>query len=133
VIHVARLVQFASALLLAYGTSYGPRPSNLVFVIGLALVLLMTVAIFERERNALRAIGPAVLGFAILFAVSGFPFLGRPVCATDGLSGFASSSSPVVACDGAGSRAMTIGAIAVVSVALVAAAADWRRSSGTTA
>jgi hypothetical protein len=133
VIHLARLVQFASALLLAYGTSYGPGPSNRVFVYGVALTALMTIAIFSRERRWLRAVWPALLGFAILFAVSGFPFLGRPVCETDGLSGFASSSSPVVACAGAGSQAMTITAIALVGVALVAAVVDWRRSSVTTA
>ena len=132
-IHVAHLVQFASALLLAYGTSYGPQLSNRVFLTGAALVALMTIAIFRRERNWLRAIWPAVLGFAILFAVSGFPFLGRPVCESDGLSGFASSSSPVVACAGAGSQAVTIAAIALVGVALVAAVVDWRRSSVTTA
>ena len=132
-IHVARLVQFASALLLAYGTSYGPQLSNRVFLTGAALVALMTIAIFSRERNWLRAIWPAVLGFAILFAVSGFPFLGRPVCESDGLSGFASSSSPVVACAGAGSQAVTIAAIALVGVALVAAVVDWRRSFVTTA
>ena len=132
-IHVARLVQFASALLLAYGTSYGPQLSNRVFLTGAALVALITIAIFRRERNWLRAIWPAVLGFAILFAVSGFPFLGRPVCETDGLSGSASSSSPLVACDGAGSRAITIAAIVLVGVALVAAVVDWRRSSVTTA
>jgi len=133
VIHVARLVQFVSALLLAYGTSYGPQLNNRVFLTGAALVALMTIAIFSRERNWLRAIWPAVLGFAILFAVSGFPFLGRPVCESDGLSGFASSSSPVVACAGAGSQAMTIAAIGLVGVALVAAVVDWRRSSVTTA
>jgi hypothetical protein len=133
VIHLARLAQFASALLLAYGTSYGPRPGNLVFLTGAVLVALTTIAIFSRERNWLRAIWPALLGFAILFAVSGFPFLGRPVCATEGLSGFASSSSPVVACAGAGSQAMTIAAIALVGVALVAAVADRRRSSVSTA
>src|SRR6266566_3677429 len=55
-----RLVQFASALLLAYGTSYGPRPNNLVFVSGVALTTLMTIAIFSRERNSLRAVWPAV-------------------------------------------------------------------------
>ena len=132
-IHVARLVQFASALLLAYGTSYGPQLSNRVFLTGAVLVALMTIAIFRRERNWLRAIWPAVLGFAILFAVSGFPFLGRPVCESDGLSGFASSSSPVVACAGAGSPAVTIAAIAVFGVALVAAVVDWRRSFVTTA
>ena len=96
-IHLARLVQFASALLLAYGTSYGPRPNNLVFVYGVALTTLMTIAIFSRERNSLRAVWPAVLGFGLLFVISGFPFLGRPVCETDGLSGSASSSSPTVA------------------------------------
>ena len=131
-IHLARLVQFASALLLAYGTSYGPRLNNLVFVCGVALTTLMTIAIFSRERNSLRAVWPAVLGFALLFVISGLPFLGRPVCATDGLSGFASSSSPVVACAGAGSQAITIAAIAL-GVAVVAAAVDWRRSSVTTA
>ena len=119
-IHLARLVQFASALLLAYGTSYGPRPNNLVFVYGVALTTLMSIAIFSRERNSLRAVWPAVLGFALLFVISGFPFLG--------LSGFGSSSSPVVACAGAGSQAITIAAIALVCVAVVAAAVDWRRS-----
>ena len=59
--------------------------------------------------------------------------MAAPVCETDGLSGFASSSSPVVACAGAGSQAMTIAAIALVGVALVAAVFDWRRSSVTTA
>ncbi len=132
-IHLARVVQFASALLLAYGTSYGPRSSNLVFLNGAALTALMTIAIFSRERNWLRAIWPAVLGFAVLFAASGFPFLGRPVCETDGLSGFASSSSSVVACAGAGLQAMTFAAIALVGVALVAAVVDWRRSSITSA
>ena len=132
-IHLARLVQFASALLLAYGTSYGPRLNNLVFVYGVALTTLMTIAIFSRERNSLRAVWPAVLGFALLFVISGLPFLGRPVCESDGLSGFASSSSPVVACAGAGSQAITIAAIALVGVAVVAAAVDWRRSSVTTA
>ena len=93
----------------------------------------MTIAIFSRERNSLRAVWPAVLGFGLLFVISGFPFLGRPVCETDGLSGSASSSSPVVACAGAGSQAITIAAIALVGVAVVAAAVDWRRSSVTTA
>jgi len=133
VIHLARLVQFASALLLAYGTSYGPRPNNLVFVYGVALTTLMSIAIFSRERNSLRAVWPAVLGFALLFVISGLPFLGRPICSTDGLSGFGSSSTPVVACAGAGSQAITIAAIALVGVAVVAAAVDWRRSSVTTA
>jgi hypothetical protein len=129
VILLARVVQFASALLLAYGTSYGPRVSNRVFVFGAALTALMTIAIFSRERNWLRAIWPAVLGFAILFAVSGFPFLGRPVCDTDGLSGSGSSDRPSVACAGSGSQTITIAAIALVGAALVAAVVDWRRSS----
>jgi len=133
VIFLARVVQFASALLFAYGTSYGPRLSNLVFVFGAALTALMTIAIFSREGNWLRAIWPAVLGFAVLFAVSGFPFLGRPVCETDGLSGFGSSDTPLVACAGSGSHAITIGAIVLVGAALVAAVVDWRRSSVTTA
>lgn len=125
---LARLVQFASALLLAYGTSYGPRLSNRVFVFGAALTALMTIAILSRERNWLRAMWPAVLGFAILFAVSGFPFLGRPVCDTDGLSGSGSSDRPSVACAGSGSQAITMVAIALVGAALVAAVVDWRRS-----
>jgi len=89
----------------------------------------MTIAIFSRERNWLRAIWPAVLGFAILFAVSGSPFLGRPVCDTDGLSGSGSSDRPSVACAGSGSQTITIAAIALVGAALVAAVVDWRRSS----
>ena len=129
----ARVVQFASALLLAYGTSYGPRLGNRVFLFGAALTALMTIAIFNRERNWLRAIWPAVLGFAILFAVSGFPFLGRPVCETDGLSGSGSSDRPFVACAGAGSQAITIAAIVLMGAALVAAVVDWRRSAVTTA
>ena len=129
----ARVVQFASALLLAYGTSYGPRLGNRVFVFGAALTALMTIAIFSRERNWLGAVWPAVLGFAILFAVSGFPFLGRPVCETDGLSGFGSSDRPFVACAGSGSHAITIAAIVLVGAALLAAAVDWRRSSATPA
>jgi hypothetical protein len=133
VILLARLVQFASALLLAYGTSYGPRPSNLVFVYGAALTALMTVAIFSRERNWLRALWPAALGFALLFVISGFQFLGRPDCETDGLSGFGSSDRPFVACASASSQRITIAAVALVGAALVAAVVDWRRSSVTTA
>ena len=129
----ARVVQFASALLLAYGTSYGPRLSNLVFVFGAALTALMTIAIFSRERNWLRALWPAVLGFAILFAVSGFPFLGRPVCETDGFSGFGSSDRPFVACAGSASHVITIAAIVLMGAALVAAVVDWRRSTVATA
>jgi hypothetical protein len=124
VIHLARLVQFASALLLAYGTSYGPRLNNLVFVYGAALVALMTIAIFSRERNWLRAIWPAVLGFALLFVISGFPVLGRPDCETVG-SG--------VACASATAHVIAIAAIALMGTALVAAVVDWRRSSITTA
>ncbi len=126
---LARLVQFASVLLLAYGTSYGPRLGNLVFVFGLALTALMTIAIFSRERNWLRAIWPAVLGFALLFVISGYQFLGRPNCETDGLSGFGSSSRSVVACASAPSRVITVAAIALMGGALVAAVVDWRRSS----
>jgi len=133
VILLARVVQFASALLLAYGTSYGPRPSNLVFVFGVSLTALMTIAIFSRERNWLRALWPAVLGFALLFAISGFPVLGLPNCETDGLSGFGSSDRPVVACAGATSHVIAIAAIVLMGVALVAALVDWRRSSVTTA
>jgi hypothetical protein len=129
VIVLARVVQFASALLLAYGTSYGPRPNNLVFVFGLALTALMTIAIFTRERNWLRALWPGVLGFAILFAVSGFEFLGRPVCETDGLSGSGSSDRPFVACAGSGSQAITVAAMVLVGAAVAAAVVDWRRSS----
>jgi hypothetical protein len=122
VILLARVVQFASALLLAYGTSYGPRPGNLVFLAGAALVFLMTAAIYGRERSVLRAIWPAVLGFAILFAMSGFPVLGRPGCETVGGSG-------VVACATATARVREIGAIALVVGALAVALVDRRRSS----
>ena len=132
-IHLARVVQFASALLLAYGTSYGPRPSNLLFVFGAALTALMTIAIFSRERNWLRAIWPAVLGFAILLVISGFRLLGLPSCETDGLSGFASSDRPLVACAGSGAQVITIAAIVLMGAALVAAVVDWRRSSFTAA
>ncbi len=117
-IHLARLVQFASALLLAYGTSYGPRLSNLVFLTGGALVALMTIAIFSRERNGLRAIWPAVLGFALLFVVSGFPVLSRPDCET--LRG-----SGVVACASATARVVEIAAIVLTGGALTAAVIDW--------
>ena len=130
---LARVVQFASALLLAYGTSYGPRASNLVFVFGVALTALMTIAIFSRERNWLRAVWPAVLGFAILFAVSGFPVLGLPNCETDGFSGSGSSDRPFVACAGSASHAITIAAIVLMGAALVAAVVDWRRSSAAAA
>ena len=68
----ARVVQFLSAVLAAYGASYGIRLNNLVFILGLALTLLLTVAIFQRERSVLGALWPAVLGFSGLFAVSGF-------------------------------------------------------------
>lgn len=125
---LARVVQFASALLLAYGTSYGPRLSNRVFVFGAALTMLMTIAILSRERNWLRAIWPAILGFAILFAVSGFRVLGLPTCES-GLSGYGSSDAPFGPCAGSGSQAITIAAIALVGAALVAAVVDWRRSS----
>ena len=132
---LARVVQFASALLLAYGTDLtsGPRPGNLVFVFGVALTALMTIAIFSRERNWLRAVWPAVLGFAILFVVSGFPVLGLPNCETDGLSGFGSSDRPFVACAGSASHAITIAAIVLMGAALVAAVVDWRRSSAAAA
>ena len=125
---LARVVQFASALLLAYGTSYGPRPGNLVFVYGVALTALMTIAIFSRERNWLRAVWPAILGFAILFAVSGFRVLGLPTCESE-LSGYGSSGTPFVACAGSASHAIAIAAILLVGAALVAAVLDWRRSS----
>src|SRR5258705_8480380 len=118
---LARVVQFASALLLAYGTSYGPRPSNLVFVVGVALTALMTIAIFSRERNWLRAAWPAVLGFAVLFAISGFSVLGLPSCETDGSSGFGSSDRPSVACAGSASHAIAIAAIVLTAGALFAA------------
>jgi hypothetical protein len=124
VIHVARLVQFASALLLAYGTSYGPRLSNLVFVYGVALTALMTIAIFSRDRNWLRAVWPPVLGFSLLFVISGFQFLSRPDCESVG-SG--------VACASAISHALTVAAIGLMGGALVVALIDWRRSSVTTA
>jgi hypothetical protein len=133
VIVLARVVQFASALLLAYGTSYGPRLSNRVFIFGVALTALMTTAIFERERNWLRAIWPALLGFALLFVISGVPALGLPNCETGGLSGFGSSDRSVVACAGATSHVMTIAAIVLMGAALVAAVVDWRRSSVATA
>ncbi len=130
---LARVVQFASALLLAYGTSYGPRPSNLVFIFGLALTALMTIAIFSRERNWLRAVWPAILGFSVLFAVSGFPALGLPTCETDGSSGFGSSDRPSVACAGSASRPLAVAAMVLTAGALVAAVVDWRRSSAAAA
>jgi hypothetical protein len=133
VILLARVVQFASALLLAYGTSYGPRLSNRVFIFGIVLTALMTTAIFNRERNWLRAIWPALLGFALLFVISGVPALGLPNCETDGLSGFGSSDRPFVACAGSASHAITIAAIVLTGAALLAAVVDWRRSSVTTA
>jgi hypothetical protein len=119
VIHVARLVQFLSALLLAYGTSYGPRPTNAVFVIGVALVVLMTVAIYERERNALRAIWPAAFGFALLFVWSGLPLLGLPQCET---------ATSAAACASASAHARTIAALALIGCAVAAAAVDGIRS-----
>ena len=130
---LARVVQFASALLLAYGTSYGPRPGNLVFVYGMALTALMTVAIFSRERNWLRAIWPAVLGFALLFVISGLPVLGLPSCDTDGLSGSGSSERPFVACAGATAHLIVIAAFALMGAAVLAALIDWQRSTTTTA
>ena len=129
---LARVVQVASALLLAYGTSYGPRPGNLVFVFGAALTALMTIAIFSRERNWLRAIWPAILGFAILFAASGFRVLGLPTCES-GLSGYGSSDTPFGPCAGSASHEIAIAAIVLVGAALVAAVVDWRRSVVTTA
>jgi hypothetical protein len=127
VILLARVVQFASALLLAYGTSYGPRLGNLVFVFGAALTALVTLAIISRERNWLRAIWPAVLGFAILFAVSGFRVLGLPTCES-GLSGYGSSDTPFGPCAGSASHAIAFAAIALMGAALVAAVVDWKRS-----
>ena len=116
-IHLARLVQFASALLLAYGTSYGPRPSNVVFLTGIVLVALMTIAIYSRERNALRAVWPAVLGFALLFVVSGFPVLALVDCETR--RGFG-----VAPCASASARTTEIAAIALMCGALLLAVID---------
>ena len=115
-IHLARLVQFASGLLLAYGASNGPRPSNLVFLTGVALVTLMTIAIYSRERKALRAVWPAVLGFALLFVVSGFPVLGQPDCDFRRF-GVAPCASP-------SARATEIAAIALMCGVLLLAVID---------
>jgi amino acid transporter len=49
----ARVVQFFSAVLAAYGASYGMRVNNVVFILGLALTLLLTIAIFQHKRNVL--------------------------------------------------------------------------------
>ena len=78
----------------------------------------MTVAIFSREHNALRALWPAVLGFALLFVVSGFPVLGLIDCETR--RGFG-----VAPCASASARATEIAAIALMCGALAAAVIDW--------
>jgi hypothetical protein len=119
----ARLVQFLAAMLAAYGATYGPSPSNLVFLVGAALVVLLTLAIFVRERNALRAVWPALLGFALLFAVSGLPTLGRPECTNT------QTGSSIGGCVESSARAVEIAAIVLMCGALAAAAIDWRRSS----
>src|SRR2546423_1543511 len=114
----ARFVQVLTAILAAYGASYGIRLNNLVFIIGLALTLLLTIAIFQRERNVLRALWPAVLGFSALFAVSGFPALGRPEC-----SDIVTGATPG-GCAGAAAHQMAIAALIMFGVAIVVAVID---------
>lgn len=114
----ARVVQFLSAVLAAYGASYGIRVNNLVFILGLALTLLLTIAIFQRERRVLGALWPAVLGFRALFAVSGLPALGRPEC-----SETVTGASPG-GCAGAGARWTAVAALAGIGIGAITGAVD---------
>jgi hypothetical protein len=114
----ARFVQFLTAVLAAYGASYGIRLNNLVFIVGLALTLLLTIAIFQRERNVLRALWPAVLGFSGLFAISGLPALGRPEC-SDTVTGASPSG-----CAGAAAHQIAVAALVSVGVAALVAVID---------
>ena len=101
----------ASALLAAYGASYGVRASNLVLLAGLVGLLIATVAEFRIDRKlTVPFVGVAVVG-AFFFAI-GLPGLGRATCASDFATG-------ICVAPGARERTVAAGVAAGIAIALL--------------
>jgi hypothetical protein len=124
VTQIARIVQLMCAVLTTYGATYGIQISNLVFVVSALLLLLLTAALWSRDRDILAAVWPALLGLSLPLALMGLPTLGRPECTPT-----QSGASPG-GCVNAASRFIDLAALLVASVAIVAAVTEWRRDIG---
>jgi hypothetical protein len=70
-----------SGLVLAYGAAHGLSPYNLVFDIGMAMVILAAVVGWTVEHS-FRAAWPALLTVCGFFAVLGLQTVGLPDCPT---------------------------------------------------
>lgn len=74
-----RVLYALSGLVLAYGAAHGLAPYNLVFDIGIAMLMLAAVVGWTVEHS-LRAAWPALLTVCGFFAVLGLQTVGLPDC-----------------------------------------------------
>lgn len=118
-----RVVHGLGGLVIAYGSAYGPRPNNLMFDLGLVMLVLAAV-VGWRAEHSLRGAWPALVTFCGFFAVLGVQTFGLPDCGT-----FTDVAPGAVACLAApNSRVITLCAIVGLGVAFVGGALDVRRS-----
>ena len=121
-----RVLYALSGLLLAYGAAHGLAPYNLVFDVGIAMLMLAAVVGWTVEHS-LRAAWPALLTGCGFFAVLGLQTVGLPDCpsfvelTSGGTAGTACLADP-------NSRPIAWLALVGLGVGLILGALDVRRS-----
>ena len=129
-----RVLYALSGLVLAYGAAHGLSPYNLVFDVGIAMLMLAAVVGWTVDHS-LRAAWPALLAVCGFFAVLGLQTVGLPDCPSfveltrQVTATFENATSGGTAClADPNSRPNAWLALVGLGVGLVLGALDMRRS-----